>query len=185
MLQPYLLIGEIVRPQGIRGEVKVRHYTDDPARFEALTSVLLQEMDGGMVPMSIRGCKVRQNDVFLTFDGVSDRNGAEALRGVKLYIDRSNARKLDEDQVFIADILGASAYDRAGNAIGTLKEVLTPGGVDIFVFTTPRGMLMVPALKTVLLELDAAGGKIVLDEARLSEVAMFEDRDSHTVPRDI
>jgi len=185
MLQPYLLIGEIVRPQGIRGEVKVCHYTDDPARFGELTSVLLQEKDNGMVPLAVKGCRVQKNCVFLSFDGISDRNGAETLRGAKLYIDRAHARKLNEDQVFIADILGAAAYDRKGNVIGTLKEVLSPGGVDVFVFDTPRGRLMVPALKTVLLALDARGGKIVLDETRLSEVALYEDRDSHPVSRDV
>jgi len=181
MLQPYLLIGEIVRPQGIRGEVKVRHYTDDPTRFEELTSVLLQGENSKMVPLKITGCRVQKNDVFLAFDGITDRNGAETLRGTTLYIDRAHARKLNEDQVFIADILGAVAYDKAGNTVGTLKEVLTPGGVDVFVFDTPYGALMVPALKTVLLELDAKGGKIILDEARLSEVALYEDSDSHAV----
>ena len=185
MLQPYLLIGEIVRPQGIRGEVKVRHYTDDPTRFEELKSVLVQEKDLSMVPLGITGCRVQKDAVFLAFIGVSDRNGAEKLRGAKLYIERAHARKLGEDQVFIADILGATAYDRTGNVIGTLKEVLTPGGVDVFVFQTPRGSLMAPALKTVLLELDPERGKIVLDEARLSEVALYEDRDFHAVPRDV
>jgi len=184
MLQPYLLIGEIVRPQGIRGEVKVRHYTDDPARFQELESVLIQT-GGQYERIVIAGCRVQKDDVFLVLKGVSDRNAAEKWRGVKLYIDRSNARILNEDQVFIADILGAEAYDRAGNLIGTLKEVLTPGGADVFVFDTLRGVLMVPALKTVLLELDAEGGKIVMDETRLSEVALYEDSDSHAVSRDV
>ena len=56
--------------------------------------------------------------------------------------------------------------------------MLTPGGVDVFVFDTPTGTLMVPALKTVLLELDAENGKIVLDEKRLEEVGLYEDRRS-------
>ena len=93
-------------------------------------------------------------------------------------MDRENAVELDEDQVFIADILGAKAYDTKGNEIGTLKDVLTPGGVDVFVFDTPKGTLMMPALKTVLLTMDADEGRIVLDEAKLEEVALYEDRHS-------
>jgi 16S rRNA processing protein RimM len=184
MLAPYLLIGEITRPQGIRGEVKLRHYTDDPSRFEDLARVFV-EKDGGYAPMAITGCRVQKDDVFLTVEGVTDRDGAEKLRGLKLYVDRANARELTEDEVFIADILGARAYDTKGNSIGTLREVLTPGGADVFVLDTPRGALMFPALKTVLLDIDPAQGKLVLDEARLEEVGLYEDRDSDAVPRDV
>lgn len=184
MQQPYLLLGEIVRPQGIRGEVKVRHYTDDPARFEELAQVYVQK-GNAYEPLRLTGCRVQKDDVFLTVEGVHDRDAAEKLRGVKLYIDRANARELTEDEVFIADIIGAKAEDTKGNPIGTLKEVLTPGGVDVFVFDTPRGTLMMPALKTVLLEMDPVKGRLVLDENRLAEVSLYEDRNSDAVPRDV
>ena len=55
----------------------------------------------------------------------------------------------------------------------------------MFVFDTPRGRLMVPALKTVLLTLDADNGRIVLDENRLEEVALYEDRGTNAVSRDV
>lgn len=184
MLAPYLLIGEILRPQGIRGEVKVRHYTDDPRRFQELAQVFVPQ-GKGYVPLVLTGCRVQKDDVFLALEGVTDRDGAEKLRGVKLYVDRANARELGEDQVFIADILGATAYDTKGNVLGTLREVLTPGGADVFVLDTPRGALMVPALKTVLLEMDPIQGKIVLEENRLEEVGLYEDRHSDAVPRDV
>lgn len=174
MLAPYLLLGEILRPQGIRGEVKVRHYTDDPRRFQELSQVFVRRGEE-YAPLAITGCRVQKDDVFLALEGVADRDGAEALRGVKLYIDRANARELGEDEVFIADIVGATAYDTQGRVLGTLREVLTPGGADVFVLDTPRGTLMVPALKTVLLEMDPLQGKIVLDEARLEEVGLYED----------
>ena len=183
MLHPYLLIGEIVRPQGIHGEVKVRHYTDDPRRFEELSSAFV-EKGGAYETLAITGCRVHKEDVFLTLEGVISRDQAEKLRGTKLYVDRAAARPLGEDEVFIADILGALAYDTHGNILGALADVLTPGGVDVFVFDTPKGSLMVPALKTVLLTLDAEHGKIVLDEEKLREVALYEHSDPDAVPGD-
>ena len=177
MKQEYLLLGEIVRPQGIRGEVKVRHYTDDPERFYDLETVYLKRGDR-YEPAAVIKARVQNDDVYLAIEGVNDRNEAEKLRGVQLWVDRENAVELGEDEVFIADILGAKAYDTKGNEIGVLKDVLTPGGVDVFVFRTPKGTLMMPALKTVLLEMNADEGKIVLDEARLEEVALYEDRHS-------
>ena len=177
MKQEYLLLGEIVRPQGIRGEVKVRHYTDDPDRFHDLEIVFLKRGDS-YEQMTGTDSRVQGDDVYLKFEGVEDRNEAEKLRNIQLWVDRDNAVELGEDEVFIADILGAKAFDTKGNPVGVLKDVLTPGGVDVFVLKTPKGTLMFPALKEVLLEMNADEGKLVLDENKLEEVALYEDRHS-------
>ncbi len=177
MKQAYLLLGEIVRPQGIRGEVKVKHFTDDPYRFEDLENVFIKRGEK-YEAVGVLAARVQKDDVYLTLEGVSDRNEAEKLRGVQLWVDRENAVELTEDEVFIADILGAKAFDTMGNEIGILKDVLTPGGVDVFVFKTGKGTMMMPALKTVILTMDADEGRIVLDEQRLSEVALYEDSHS-------
>ena len=177
MKQEYLLLGEIVRPQGIRGEVKVRHYTDDPDRFHDLEIVFLKR-DYSYEQMTVTDSRVQGDDVYLKFEGVDDRNEAEKLRNIQLWVDRDNAVELGEDEVFIADILGAKAFDTKGNPVGVLKDVLTPGGVDVFVLKTPKGNLMFPALKEVLLEMNADEGKLVLDENKLEEVALYEDRHS-------
>ncbi len=177
MKQEYLLLGEIVRPQGIRGEVKVRHYTDDPERFHDLETVFLKRGDA-YEAMTVTDSRVQGDDVYLKLEGIDDRNEAEKLRNIQLWVDRENAVELGEDEVFIADILGAKAFDTKGNPVGVLKDVLTPGGVDVFVLKTPRGNLMFPALKEVLLEMNADEGKLVLDENKLEEVALYEDRHS-------
>ena len=177
MKQEYLLLGEIVRPQGIRGEVKVRHYTDDPERFYDLDVVFLKRGET-YEEMTVSDARVQGDDVYLKLEGIDDRNEAEKLRGVQLWVDRENAVELGEDEVFIADILGAKAFDTKGNPVGVLKDVLTPGGVDVFVLKTPKGTLMFPALKEVLLEMNADEGRLVLDENKLEEVALYEDRHS-------
>ena len=145
MKQTHLLVGEIVRPQGIRGEVKLRHFTDDPYRFEELDAVLRQTGEG-FEPLAIEACRVQGDDVYLKLEGFNDRNAAEALRGAMLYVDRAHAAELAENQFFIADLLGAEAVDTKGGEIGVLKDVLTPGGTDIFVFDTPAGEVMVPII---------------------------------------
>ena len=173
MKQEHLLIGEITKPQGIRGEVKVRHYTDDPDRFYDLETVLIPD-GAAFREIAVTGARVNGDDVFLTLEGIADRNEAEKMRGLKLYVDRAHARELPEDEVFIADIIGLPAFDTKGNPIGTLTEVLTPGGVDVFVFKTPKGNLMAPGLKDVLAEVNVEEGRIVLNEVRLAEVSVYE-----------
>ena len=173
MKQEHLLIGEITKPQGIKGEVKVRHYTDDPDRFYDLESVLVPD-GSGWREIPVENARVNGDDVFLLLEGVADRNEAEKLRGLKLYVDRAHARELPDDEVFIVDIIGLPAFDTKGNPIGTLTEVLTPGGVDVFVFKTPKGTLMTPGLKDVLQEVNVEEGRIVLNEVRLAEVSLIQ-----------
>ena len=91
-------------------------------------------------------------------------------------MDREHAVELDEDENFICDLEGLEAYDTQGNRIGTLREVLTPNQIcDVYVFDTPRGEMMIPALRRVVKEVDLDEEKIILDEAVLPEVAVWED----------
>ncbi len=171
----YLQIGEIVRPQGIRGEVKLRAMSSDPERYARLERVYLLE-DGAYVPYDVLKGRCSAGFAVLALDGVSDRNRAEALRGVKVFVDRAHAIDLDEDENFIEDLIGLRAVDTQGREIGTLRDVLQPNSIcDVYAFDTPRGEMMIPALKRVVKAVDLEAGTIVLNEAVLPEVAVWED----------
>ncbi len=172
-MKQYLLLGEVVKPQGLKGEVKLRHETGDASRFLSLDTAWMKQ-NGAYVPVRVLDARLSGADVFLTLEGVEDRDAAEKLRGTQLYVDRVNARPLDEGEVFIADLIGLKAVDTKGNAIGTLTDVLQPGGADVLVFTTPQGPLMAPHLKKLVKEITAE--HIVLDEAVLPEVGVYENR---------
>jgi 16S rRNA processing protein RimM len=174
MLSDYLLIGEIVKPQGILGEVKVQPYTDDPNRFLDLEKVYVKSGDS-YVLKPLGKTRVSGGYAYISFPGVDDREKAEAMRGTQLYVDRANAVKLAEDETFICDLIGCQAVDTQGNIVGTLADVLQPGAADVYVFDTPKGRLLMPALKAVIPLVDVVGRKIVLDADKLQEVAFFED----------
>ena len=174
-LSSFLLIGEITKPQGISGEVKVQAYTDDPERFLDLNKVFVQK-GNGYEELAIKSARVGGDAVYLTLPGVNDRSKAEAMRGTKLYVDRAHAVKLNEDENFICDLIGCEAVDTQGTLIGKLVDVLQPGGsTDVYVFDTLRGRMMMPALKAAIPTVDVKARKIVLDADKLSEVAFFED----------
>jgi len=175
MQSEYLQIGEIVKPQGIRGEVKLRAMTSDMDRYARLETVYLKE-GKSFVPRKVLKGRSYDGFAFLTLEGVTDRNQAELLRGTEVYVDREHAVELDEDENFICDLEGLEAYDTQGNPIGTLREVLTPNQIcDVYVFDTPRGEMMIPALRRVVKEVDLDEEKIILDETVLPEVAVWED----------
>ncbi len=174
MLSEYILIGQVLRPQGVDGLVKVRPDTDDPDRFLDLSSAFIQEGKEYRA-IQVEDAAVRQDGfVYLRLDNAQKRNEAEKQRGWMLYVDRAHARKLNENEYFICDLIGCRAYDTKGNEIGKLVDVMQPGANDVYVFKTARGEMLLPALKQVVLETDVAAQRMVLNDSRLHEFAVYE-----------
>ena len=175
MLAEYVQIGKIVKPQGIRGEVKLRAMTEDMTRFSRLETVYLKQK-GAYVPRRVLGGRSYDGFAFLKLEGVTDRDQAEALRGCEVYVDRAHAIELGEDENFVCELVGLQAQDSHGEVIGRLRDVLKPNAVcDVYVFDTPRGEMMIPALKRVVKTVDVDAGVMTLDSAALAEVAVWED----------
>ena len=176
MYSEYLLIGEVLRPQGVRGKVKVRPDTDDPARFLKLETVYLKTGDQYR-PVSISDAESRADGfVYCVLDHAGDRDQAEKQRGLLLYVDRAHAVELEEGQYFISDLLECRVRDQKGNALGIIEDVLQPGANDVYQIKCPDGRRMyLPVLPFVIKQVDIKAGDIVVDEERLPEVAVFED----------
>ena len=104
----YLKIGLILKPQGIRGEIKVLPLTDDPHRFIGLKQAFLSEEKK---PVRIMGARVGKDAVYLFLEKIYDRTAAESVRGQFIYIDREHAVKLPEGRYFIADLICCEAVD--------------------------------------------------------------------------
>ena len=171
MLSEYLLIGEVLRPQGVKGQVKVRPDTDDPERFLDLDQLFLKQGDG-YTAAPVADVSVRDDGVYLRLQNAQTRDEAEKQRDLMLYIDRAHAVKLNENETFICDLIGCRAVDKSGNEIGKVADVLQPGGNDVYVIRTPKGEMLLPALKFVIPTVDVTNGLIVIDETRLGEVAV-------------
>lgn len=174
MLDPYLIIGEVLKPQGVKGELKVRPITCAPERFEHMKSVFFK-VDDTYIQRKMRTTRIDQDAIYMMFDGVRDRDQAEGLRGQLLYVDRANAVKLPEDAEFLCDLIGCVGTDDSGRTIGTLKDVMQPGGNDVYVFQGPLGEVLVPALKSVVLKVNVIEKTMLLSHARLNEVAVFDE----------
>ena len=174
MPDAYLLIGEITKPQGVRGELKARPITCDPERFYDLEQVYIMEGSAYVA----RGVSVRSagpDAVYFRMDGVETRDDAEKMRGTMLYIDREHAVDLGEDENFVVDLIGCACEDTDGRVYGKLTDVLQPGGNDVYVVKGPTGEILIPALKSVVLKVDIQEKRMLLDAKRLREVAVFPD----------
>ena len=173
-MQDFLLIGEITKPQGVRGELKLRPVTCDPSRFEEMNIAYLKDGDGYR-PVRIQVHSASADAVFLRMEGVETRNDAEEMRGTALYIDRAHAVALDNDSNFLCDLIGLKGVLTDGGEIGRLIEVMQPGGNDVYVFRGTRGEVLVPALRSVVVRVDLSAGEMLLDAARMAEVAVYDE----------
>ncbi|NLX83307.1 MAG: 16S rRNA processing protein RimM [Clostridiales bacterium] len=171
----YLSIGQILRPQGLLGQVKIRPDTDDPGRFSALSHVFLKKDDKNFEEMLISDVKVRSGFVYLTMGDDKSVEDAEKRRDTLLYIPREESVPLETFENFIVDLIGCTLIDTNGNEIGVVKDVLQPGANDVYVVKTSKGTLLVPALKHVILSVDVQQKRMLAHADKLMEVSIFED----------
>ena len=173
-MNEYLLIGEVLRPQGVRGEAKIRPYAANPEDFRRWTTLFLQS-GTDYAPIACACSRVHDGFVYATLGDCANPDDVEKLRGRRLFIDRAHANALEEAEVYICDLIGCEAVDETGAVVGTLTDVLQHGPVDVYVFRTPRGTLMAPALKAVFPRVDVAARRMDVCAERLQEVAVLED----------
>ena len=171
-MKDYLKLAQVLKPQGIRGEVKLKPFVDELARFLDLTHVYVKER-GQFVKKEVSHNRVYKQFAYLKLEGVEDRNAAEQMRGAFLYIDRASAAPLPEGAAYIADLLGLPVCTRDGRELGVLAEVLETGGVDVYMVEGERRFSF-PAAPHIVLARDVEKGRIIVDDARLHEVAVYD-----------
>ncbi|HTM76292.1 MAG TPA: ribosome maturation factor RimM [Devosia sp.] len=124
-----LLMGIIGAAHGIKGEVRITPYTQDP---EAIAAYGPLETDRPGLSVSITNLRVQKNVVVARLKGVADRNAAELLNGVSLFADRSRLPETDdEDDFYHADLLGLEARLDDGMVIGTVTAIPNFGAGDL------------------------------------------------------
>ena len=170
----YLMIGEVLKPQGIKGEVKIKSYAANHDDFRRWKTLYIKQGEG-FQPIKMKCSRVHEGFVYAYLGECASMEDAEKFRAVQLYVDRAHANPLEEDEVYISDLIGCEGVDEEGKSIGTLTDVLQHGVVDVYVFKTPKGTMMAPAIKAAFPEVDVAARRISVCAERLSEVAVFED----------
>ncbi len=169
-----LRIGLIVRPQGIKGEMKIRPLTNDVNRYSNLNQVII-EQNGTYTDAKITVNRFDQNAVYAYLEGYYTREAVGKMKNAYICVAREDAVVLPNDSWFIADLIGL-AVNADQKKLGTLREVIQTGGVDVYDVERADGThILFPALKRVVRSVDVDQGIMELDEEALSEVCVDED----------
>lgn len=153
-MEDLLKVGVITTTHGVRGEVKVYPTTDEPERFLELDYVLL-DTGRELRKLEIKNVKFFKNLVILKFKGVDNINDIEKYKGRDLWIPRKEGQELEEDEYYIADLLGMSVVLEDGQEFGTLKDVMETGANDVYIIdSAEHGEVLLPAIKECILDVD-------------------------------
>ena len=150
-------IGRVLAPRGVRGELKVEPLTDFPERFAKGAHIWLRGQ-----PRRVAASRWQGRHVYLTLEGVEDREAAAALRDELLQV--PEAMSIGEEDVFYQhDIVGLRVETASGEALGRIESIFATGANDVYVVRGERGELLLPAVEDVIRQVDLAGGRLVID----------------------
>ena len=157
IMEELLQVGVITQTHGIRGEVKVFPTTDDAARFQELRQVLL-DTGKETISLEIENVKFFKQFVILKFKGYDNINDIERYKRCSLLVKRDDAAPLEEDEYYIADMIGMKVVTDRGEEFGILKNVMETGANDVYVIEHPsKGEILIPAIKECILDVDIPG----------------------------
>lgn len=168
--------------QGIRGEVRVKTFTDDPL---AIADYGLLHDEAGKA-YEILEARPAKTVVVVRFKGINDRNAAEALNGTALYIDRSQLADDDlaEDEYFHTDLIGLAAMDAEGKDYGVVSALFDFGGGDLIELSQKgKRPMLIPFTEAAVPEIDFDKGVLVVDPVAAGLIADDGDDDQTGRPK--
>jgi 16S rRNA processing protein RimM len=155
-----VLLATIGAAHGVKGEVRVKAHGADPMALASYYGILATR-DGR--ELEIERLRPGKGVAIAKFRGVDDRDAAEALNGVDLYIERERLPPPGAEEFYHADLIGLTAFDASGVEVGTVIAIHNFGAGDILEIAPPRGeTVMLPFTKETVPAVDIAAGRITL-----------------------
>ncbi len=159
-----VLVARIGAAHGIRGEIRVKAFTADPADIAAYGPLLAADGRRFEVLGLRPAAGPAQDMLVVRLKGVTDRNQAESLNGLELSIPRDRLPPAGEDEYYHADLIGLAAETVDGRPLGTVIAVHNFGAGDLLEVAPPRGeTLLVPFTRAIVPAVDLAAGRLTVD----------------------
>jgi 16S rRNA processing protein RimM len=155
----FLIVGRVLRAWGIRGDLKIQPMTDRSADFARLMQVYV-----GLPPRryAVQSFRPYQGNWLLHLDEVATRTQAEALHDQPIFIKRV-PRQMEAGEYPVDQIIGLKVITLAGEALGTLVEIITTGANDVYVVRGDRGEVLLPARAEVIRSIDPANATMTVE----------------------
>lgn len=160
----FVVIGEVVKPHGVKGEVRVLSYAESPSLFSGLDHVHLAAKAGRPVKYRVATARPHKNFVLLTLEGVDDRDRAETLRGAEVCVPASVLPEPDQGEIYLHQIMDLEVRLPDGRVLGRVRGVQAHGDSEVWSVLTPEGEeILLPAADEFILDLDLEGRGVTVE----------------------
>ena len=160
------MLGKIIRPHGIRGELRMQVITRLPELFEDLETIYLgtDKFDRrSATRYKVTRLRQERDVLLLAVDGIADRNEAEILRGKFVMIPLRDALPLEDGEVYLFEIVGMAVYTDTNEYLGDVAEIMETGANDVYLLRGgSRGDVLIPDTDEVIQSIDRANRKIII-----------------------
>lgn len=159
--QTLIRVARVAGAFGVKGEVRISAFTEDPKTLLAHKALLKADGSPGLTLLSGRAQK---DNLIARVEGIETPEAADALRGLQLFIPRDALPEPEEDEFYLTDLIGLAAVSPTGEALGRIKAVRDFGAGDILEIQPPAGQTWwVAFTRDAVPTVDIAGGKVVVD----------------------
>jgi 16S rRNA processing protein RimM len=160
----YLAVGRVLRPHGIRGELRVEIFTAYPERLGQHVDLYLASPahPEAVRRYPVEAMRSHRRVLLLKLGGCDDRNAADELRGMLVQVPIEEAVPLEEDEYYYFQIVGVQVETESGESLGRVVDVLETGAHDVYIVRGPRGEVLLPAVDELVLDLDLESRRMVV-----------------------
>jgi 16S rRNA processing protein RimM len=154
-------VGIIVKPQGVKGEVKVKISSPRPERFYDLDKVYIRF--DKLKTCSIENIRISNGFVFLKLANIDTRNDAELLRNKEIMVSEDQLIDLGENEYFVHDLIGCRVISEEGLTIGEIEDIIQNSSNDIYIVKDRQGQeILIPAINDVVKDVDINARQVTI-----------------------
>lgn len=158
----YVVIGQVRRPHGVRGTLRVAPMTEDPHRYRRLEQVYLSRGDDQRTLFAIEKVEIAHEAILLTLQGIDSRDRAEEWRQAWVEIPGEQILPLEEGQHYLFEIVGLQVQSEDGENLGTVVDILRNPAHDVYVVKQDDREFMVPAVPEFIRQIDSESGIMII-----------------------
>ena len=158
----YTWIGTIVGVRGVKGELRVKHFTDCP-EYYLNTEFLYLENKKNLLPKRVLKFKLAKKGWSILFEGVSTRDAAEKIKGCRLLLPDKQLKPLEKNEFFVHELIGCRVQDMNGCFIGNVTNYLVTPANNVFEVKNGKKEFLIPDIPHVVLKLNIKTKRMIID----------------------
>ena len=165
-LKDLILIGQVVRPHGLTGLLRIVSYAESQETFLRAGSVFLDKGEDELFERKVISIRAHRSVYLLKLSGLRSVDEAEFFRGARILIRKDSVVRSDEDEFFWYELIGMDVYLITGHYLGVLRGIFPTGSNDVYVVENEGREFLVPAIHQVVKEIDIAQKRMVISPLR-------------------